>query len=260
MEKYRLPLWAPLAILFAIGLAAFALPAITTGIVNLGKLSGINESWAGFAGAVLGAIATLFAGSAALFAAYKTLVPMRDQLNQLVKQNDHNLHDRLILRSVRLNEDENLIRRVVDDCNNFDRSLLGYMNNDKFSIAGGRASADVMEANAQKLCGTVRELESKKGNVWGDTSTQRVRLQFIDIAGGCCLTATRIAKAVRDFPQSAFMTEKNQAANWARLLKETNTLANRLFRRVLIEREKTGDDVAKIEVRLFGDAESRPEE
>jgi len=71
MEKYRLPLWVPLAILFVIGLAAFVLPAITIGIVNLGKLSGINEAWAGFAGSIIGAVIAVIAALIAYAAVWQ---------------------------------------------------------------------------------------------------------------------------------------------------------------------------------------------
>lgn len=49
-------MWIPLAILFAIGIFAFVIPSWTTAIVNLGQLSNISESWAGFAGAIIAAV------------------------------------------------------------------------------------------------------------------------------------------------------------------------------------------------------------
>ena len=39
MEKYRFPLWVPLAILFAIAAVAFVLPVWVSAIVSLGKLA-----------------------------------------------------------------------------------------------------------------------------------------------------------------------------------------------------------------------------
>lgn len=51
-----MPLWVPLAILFAIGIFAFVIPSWVTAIAKLGQLSGISESWAGFAGAIIAAV------------------------------------------------------------------------------------------------------------------------------------------------------------------------------------------------------------
>jgi hypothetical protein len=68
MEKYRMPLWVPLALLFLIGLFAFVVPSWTTAIANLGKLQGINDAWAGFAGAIIAAVMVIVAtlGAAAV--------------------------------------------------------------------------------------------------------------------------------------------------------------------------------------------------
>src|SRR5258708_3533217 len=69
------------------------------------------DQWLGLAGAIFGAMATLLAGGAALFAAYKTLVPMRDQLTQLVRQNDHSLYEGVRKRAAELSVERDAIER-----------------------------------------------------------------------------------------------------------------------------------------------------
>jgi hypothetical protein len=88
MDKYRLPLWVPLAILFAVGGIAFVLPAWTSASVSLAKLTGISESWAGFAGSVTGAMITLIAATLAYLAALQQIgaserIAMRREMETL---------------------------------------------------------------------------------------------------------------------------------------------------------------------------------
>lgn len=70
MGKYQLPLWLPLAVLFAIGFLGFVIPSWTDATVRLGKLAGITESWAGFAGAIIAACLTITATIGAAVAAW----------------------------------------------------------------------------------------------------------------------------------------------------------------------------------------------
>jgi len=48
--------------------------------------AGQADIWSGFAGNVLGALSTGIAAALALFAAYKTLQPMQQQLRELTRQ------------------------------------------------------------------------------------------------------------------------------------------------------------------------------
>jgi hypothetical protein len=85
------------------------------------------DQWLGFAGSLIGALATLAAGLIALLAAFKTLAPIRAQLDQLVKQNDHVLYDRMRRRATDLNEEIILIQQVCGGVAAVDRDLRDYL-------------------------------------------------------------------------------------------------------------------------------------
>jgi hypothetical protein len=74
-------------IAFCVGLSIsfFTLPIWIVIVVNVAK-DGNRTDWLGFTGAVIGALATLAGAGVALYAAYKTLKPVRDQLDQLIRQ------------------------------------------------------------------------------------------------------------------------------------------------------------------------------
>jgi hypothetical protein len=127
----------------------------------------------------------LVAGAAALFAAYKTLKPVKDQLNQLVKQNDHMLYDRLLKRSVDLNAETTLINQVVSSCEIVDRTLVNLLG----TIGPIPNGLSEFQTAVDRLEQFVAGLQEKRGDLWGNVSTQRMREYFIDT----CLTAGTIA-------------------------------------------------------------------
>jgi hypothetical protein len=99
MEKYRMPLWVPLAILFGIGLAAFVLPAWTDAIVALGQ-SGIDEGWSGFAGVLIGSVLTSVVAGIAVYFGY---LGIREQIrvSVLTREEDRLMRELPGLRDAR---------------------------------------------------------------------------------------------------------------------------------------------------------------
>ncbi|MBR0855644.1 hypothetical protein [Bradyrhizobium liaoningense] len=96
MRKNPLPLWLPLAFLFALGICAFVLPAWTDAIVALGKRSGISESWAGFAGGIIGSVlGSALTSIVAVIAIYYAYVGIRQQIRAgvLAREEDRLLRE-----------------------------------------------------------------------------------------------------------------------------------------------------------------------
>lgn len=77
----------PLALLFAIGVFGFVIPSWTTAVVRLGKLSGINESWAGFAGAIISAAMTITATIAGAVIAWFA-IKSQNRINILTREEE----------------------------------------------------------------------------------------------------------------------------------------------------------------------------
>jgi hypothetical protein len=84
MKKFELPLWLPLVLLFAAGFLGFVIPSWTDATIRIGKLAGISESWAGFAGAIIGSVIgaamTLIAALIAWCAVQQQIRNTKDQL------------------------------------------------------------------------------------------------------------------------------------------------------------------------------------
>jgi hypothetical protein len=121
------------------------------------------DQWLGFVGSLIGAVATVAAGLTALFAAYKTLSPMRAQLDQLIKQNDHILYDRMRKRAADLNEEIILIEQICGDCAVVNRTLEEFLR--AGAGAGIGSSPEPFKEAVARLSpsATSRRLEAKCG-------------------------------------------------------------------------------------------------
>jgi hypothetical protein len=247
MERYKLPLWVPLAILFAIGIAGFWAPNYIPAIALLAK-NGVNEQWLGFAGAIAGALATIVAGGAALFAAYKTLRPVKDQLNQLVKQNDHMLYDRLRKRSVDLNAETILINQIVSGCEIVDRTLVTLLASSG-PIPNGLSE---FQTGVDRLEQFVARLQERRGDIWGDVATQDVREHFIDasLRGGS--TAMRMAQTARTTGRLIRVLIKPEIKEWNDNRDIIATLGVRLALLIKFEFSNVRKETAVVESRLLG--------
>ncbi|MHC2406617.1 putative oligopeptide transporter (OPT) family protein [Bradyrhizobium barranii subsp. barranii] len=81
------------------------------------------DAWIGFAGNALGAGMTLLAATAAAIAAYWTIIPMRRQLSELVRQNNFAHYERLRQRAAELMDMKVLIENVTANLEVMHRSL-----------------------------------------------------------------------------------------------------------------------------------------
>jgi hypothetical protein len=158
------------------------------------------DQWLGFFGSVIGAV---LAALIALFAAYKTLSPMRAQLDQLIKQNDHVLYERMRRRAADLNEETILIERVCGDCALVDREAEEFLKGGAVVINPAAARLKVAVA---RFTDSVNNIQKARGEIWGDVRIQAERNAFIDqalmagtLAGGwVTFLETQLAKTVID--------------------------------------------------------------
>jgi hypothetical protein len=206
------------------------------------------EQWLGFAGAIAGALATIVAGGAALFAAYKTLRPVKDQLNQLVKQNDHMLYDRLRKRSVDLNAETILINQIVSGCEIVDRTLVTLLASNG-PIPNGLSD---FQTGVDRLEQFVARLQERRGDVWGDVATQDVREHFIDasLKGGS--TAMRMAQTARTTGRLIRVLIKPEIKEWNDNKDIIATLGVRLALLIKFEFSNVRKETAVVESHLLG--------
>ncbi|MGY4198948.1 hypothetical protein [Bradyrhizobium sp. USDA 4520] len=137
--------------------------------------SATPDQWLGFAGSLVGAFATLLAAGIALFAAYKTLKPMRDQLSQLVRQNDQNLYDGLRKRAAELLAERRAIEAVVAKSGlvEFAMNLASQPKPDKKGRSG-------FEKLIEKFQADVEEIHKMRASIWGASHVQADRGAFVD--------------------------------------------------------------------------------
>ncbi len=113
---------------------------------------------------------TLLAAVVAGFAAYGTIIPMQRQLTELVRQNQFMHYERLRARAIDLNEEILIVYRVTSDL-----TIVG----DAFDLTGLGARERFDEAFVQ-LAEGVQLLVQARGKVWGDTTTQAIRNDFVE--------------------------------------------------------------------------------
>src|SRR5450631_1282392 len=205
------------------------------------------EQWLGFAGAIAGALATIIAGAAALFAAYKTLKPIRDQLNQLVKQNDHMLYDRLRKRSVDLNAETILINQIVSGCEIVDRTLETLLASHG-PIPNGLNEFQVAVDRLERF---VARLQEKRGDIWGDVPTQDVRENFIDGSLTAGSIAMQMAGAARNTAHLAKVLIKPQINGWKDTKDKVEAIGVHLALLIKFEFSNVRKEIAIVESRLL---------
>lgn len=93
MSKLQIPLWLPLAILFAVGVFGFVVPSWTTAIAQLGQMSGISDAWAGFAGAIISSVLTIVATIAGAVIAWFA-IKNQNRIN-IVMREEERIEDQL---------------------------------------------------------------------------------------------------------------------------------------------------------------------
>lgn len=193
-------------------------------------------------------MATIVAGAAALFAAYKTLKPVKDQLNQLIKQNEHMLYDRLRRRSVDLNSETILVNQIVSGCEIVDRTL-------KILLASSGpipSRSNEFQTAVDRLEQFVARLQEKRGDIWGDIPTQNVREQFIDSSLRAGSIAMQMAGTVRDTGHLTRVLIKPQIKDWNDHKDIIAKLGVRLALLIKFEFSNVRKETAIVEIRLFG--------
>lgn len=212
--------------------------------------SATNGEWLGFAGAVAGALATIAAGAAALFAAYKTLKPITAQLDQIIKQNDFVLHDRLRARATDLNQEMILVEQINATCRPLEHALDEF-----FRERSPRRSEDINSLQQQVLRFSqfVTELQARRGNVWGSPATQAERMTFINLAMMTDAIGATLVLEAKKMSHLAPVVLKTSQADWKRRSSQLIPAGDVLFGHLTREVEKISRAISDVEHRLFGD-------
>ncbi|WP_143099416.1 hypothetical protein [Bradyrhizobium sp. cf659] len=241
-----------LGVCAGISLSFFTLPLWVVGLISFTR-DGNRSDWLGFVGAMIGAIATLVAAGMALFAAYRTLAPVKAQLDQLVKQNDYNLFERLSGRATSLNNEEILIQRVAANCQVLSNALEPFQGTQQITYVTSAVSAPVaaLRVAVERLQDSVVEIQKQRGEVWGNTNTQGLRRRFIDVALIAAAHGLEMLTTAEGNQRMAHILLKKEIEHWKTLNKEIHEFGNQLFQLGQLESQKIGRAIAEVEQRLF---------
>ncbi|SCB33273.1 hypothetical protein GA0061099_10054 [Bradyrhizobium yuanmingense] len=128
------------------------------------------DAWIGFAGNALGAGVTLLAATAAAIAAYWTIVPMRRQLSELIRQNSFAHYERLRQRAAELMDMKILIENVTASLEVMHMSLA----------LSGLGANERRQTAFDRLHENAGVLNSARRTLWGDENAQNLTVYFID--------------------------------------------------------------------------------
>ncbi|WP_166301135.1 hypothetical protein [Bradyrhizobium sp. 2S1] len=123
------------------------------------------DPWIGFAGNALGAFVSLIAATVAGIAAYRTIIPMQQQLSELIRQNKFAQYDTLRTRSRELNTELTLVYQVLNGLSAAEDSLS----------ARGLGDREIVSAAVEKARAAIQSLWKAGGNAWGDSSVVQLR-------------------------------------------------------------------------------------
>lgn len=198
------------------------------GPIRQATKSASPDAWIGFAGNALGAGMTLLAATAAAIAAYWTIIPMRRQLSELVRQNNFAHYERLRQRAAELMDLKILIENVNANLEIMDQSLaqsgLGAIEGRQFAFDRLEQSAGVLNASRRVL--------------WGDENAQSLTKYFIDKS----MLAVNMARNVTPGTPRIFDEEK-----WRNFKEVAIKGGIALHARITFEHEMISNEIALLE-------------
>jgi hypothetical protein len=209
-----------------------------------------SEQWLGFAGTVLGAVlsssATLLAAGVALYAAFRTLSPMRSQLAELTKQNDHILYERLRKRALDLNNEIILLQTVFASCKQADSALTDYL-----AETGLNLSREKFMIAAKTFFDDLGPLRITRGVIWGNALIQIQRNTFVDQSLVAATLVMSFANTAESQKQIAALLIKRELKKWNELTSLVATLGNQLQISANLEIMRIGQAISELEIKLF---------
>ena len=237
----RTTIWTAIVLAFSAGtvVSFFTLPMWVTFYINVAK-DGSRSDWLGFSGAIVGAFATIVAGAAAW-------VAVRKQLDQLIRQNDHNLYDALRKRAYELNEEMLLIERVCSNSRLVCSSYRAYRDpntalSDRFPN---------LKAAVDRFNNSVGDLQKQRG-IWGSSQIQSIRTSFIEHCWkmDALMPSMRAAEMTQHI---AIMDELDYEVSpeWDSHAVDIETLRDKFSANIEAERMRISLAVSKLESRLF---------
>jgi hypothetical protein len=208
--------------------------------------SATPDQWLGFVGSLIGALATLLAAGVALFAAYRTLKPMRDQLTQLVRQNDHDLYDGLRRRAAELTSERITIEQIVATSGLVEFGMRGASqpNPSKNALPAFLKLMEKFEAD-------VDEIRKMRATIWGSSQVQADRNAFVNLCLGLSddlgLAFYEVKLAAENFP----MVLGRHIQAWEKSRALLINSGDKLHNHVSSEMNRIGQMVSELEARLL---------
>jgi hypothetical protein len=203
------------------------------------------DQWLGFAGAILGAVATPLAAGLALFAAIKTLSPMRAQLDQLIKQNDHVQYERMRKRAYGLNSEIILLQQVCTSCVLADRMLAEFLEKPKHP-------QDLAFKTAVKaFTDDLEKLRVARGFLWGDPKIQAARHSFVETTASAATLAMAFEDIMSQQAHVAVIVIRRDLEKWTMLNSAVSALGTQLQIDADSELTRIGQIISELEIKLF---------
>jgi hypothetical protein len=236
MHNDNLPGLTPLWLIVLAAILVFMLP---TGVAFIYGSEPVKPSdWIGFAGSLLAALI-------ALAAAYKTLKPMRDQLTQLVRQNDHNLYDGLRRRSAELNVERHAIEQRHATSGVVEIAMRASQPNPD-SKALSRLEKVMEEFQAK-----VDSIRNMRATVWGSLEVQSDRNAFVDLCFGMSDDFGALFFEMKTAKKIIPDVLAKHVQAWQQSRQLLVGLRNKMHGHVEGELDRIGHVVSELEERLF---------
>lgn len=208
--------------------------------------SATPDQWLGFVGSLVGALATLLAAGIALFAAYRTLKPMRAQLTQLVRQNDHNLYDSLRKRAEELVAERTAIEQIVAKSGLMEFGMRAASQPN----ADGKARS-AFEKLTEKFQADVDEIRKMRAAVWGSSQVQTDRNAFVDLSFGMSDDLGLASYEVKLATEHFSMVLGRHVQVWEKSRQLLIKLGDKVHGHVTTELSRIGQLVSELEARLL---------
>lgn len=223
----------------AVGAAALAWAPILASPIGRAAATASPDQWLGFAGSIIGA-------GIALAAALIAVRPVKRQLDELVRQNDHMSLERLVSRAVKLNDELILLYRVTSSVE-LVNIVLPDLNTD---AAVKTQEFSALETACDRLQNSVEELQKARGFVWGTGKLQQDRDHFIDTCLNASSAAMKYETKIRFQLRMAHIIAKAELAEWEKWSARVKAVASSQHTALLFEIARTRQRVSAIEAKI----------
>ncbi|CEG07188.1 hypothetical protein BN961_00571 [Afipia felis] len=199
-----------------------------------------TSDWLGFSGSIIGALI-------ALTAAMIAIKPVKSQLAEMTRQNDHVSHERLCDRAAKLTNELSLITTVAAKIDVV-QIAMADVNVDAVDKTVAFAA---YEQACDELNDCVKDLQVARGFVWGMSQQQANRDHFIDTCLTVSSASMRYATKVRMQTRLASIIAKNEVADFEKCRGRVWQGIPKIHSDLQIALARTRSFISRLEERLF---------